>query len=102
MLPAAAQAVALFGLFAIPNCPPLVVLLTGMTGLVFSMVSTVGASRIPQVAPGDLRDLASSGASAAVNIGIAPAPIDKSTMIIRQSATRVHMISAVDHVALGG
>ena len=50
-LPAAAQAVALLGLFAIPNCPFLVVVLTGVTGLAFSMVSTVGASRIPQIAP---------------------------------------------------
>jgi DHA1 family inner membrane transport protein len=69
-LPAAAQAIALLGLFAIPDSPFLVVVLTGVTGLVFSMVSTVGASRIPLVAPGDL-DLASSGASTAVNIGIA-------------------------------
>jgi DHA1 family inner membrane transport protein len=70
LLPAVVQAVALLGLFAIPHFSPLVVVLSGVTGLVFSMVSTVGASRIPAVAPGDL-DLASSGASTAVNIGIA-------------------------------
>ncbi len=70
VLPATAQAIALLGLFAVPGCPPLVVVLTGVTGLAFSMVGTVGASRIPQVAPGDLA-LASSGASTAVNIGIA-------------------------------
>jgi MFS transporter, DHA1 family, inner membrane transport protein len=70
VLPAAAQALALAGLFALPHAPSLVVVLTGVTGLAFSVVTTAGASRVLQVAPGD-PDLASSGASTAVNVGIA-------------------------------
>lgn len=70
VLPTAAQAAALFGLFAFPHSLPLVVVLTGITGLAFSMVTTAAASRVLQVAPGH-PDLASSGASTAVNVGIA-------------------------------
>ncbi|HEY0814561.1 MAG TPA: MFS transporter [Pseudonocardia sp.] len=94
LLPAAAQAVALLGLFAIPTCPPLVVVLTGVTGLVFSMVSTVGASRIPQVAPGDL-DLASSGASTAVNIGIGLGALLGSLAVIHGGPATPPAVAAV-------
>lgn len=67
---AVAQALALAGLFLFPGVPWLVVVLVGVTGLAFSVVTAAGASRGMQVAPGDL-DIASSGASTAVNVGIA-------------------------------
>jgi DHA1 family inner membrane transport protein len=70
VLPAAAQALALAGLFLVPGARWLVVVLIGVTGLAFSMVTTAAASWVLQVAPGD-PDIASSGTSTAVNVGIA-------------------------------
>jgi MFS transporter, DHA1 family, inner membrane transport protein len=94
VLPAAAQALALAGLFALPSVPWVVVVLVGVTGLAFSVVTTAGASRVLQVAPGD-PDLASSGASTAVNVGIALGALLGTLALTHTGAATVPLAAAV-------
>ena len=94
VLPAVAQALALAGLFLLPDVPWLVVVLVGVTGLAFSMVTTAGANRGMQVAPGDL-DIASSAASTAVNVGIAAGALLGGLALTHAGAIVVPIAAAV-------
>jgi MFS transporter, DHA1 family, inner membrane transport protein len=94
VLPAAAQGLALAGLFLLPGVPWLVVVLVGVTGLAFSMVTTAAANRGMQVAPGDL-DIASSGASTAVNVGIAAGALLGGLALTHAGAPTVPLAAAV-------
>lgn len=94
VLPAAAQALALAGLFVLPGVPWLVVVLVGMTGLAFSMVTTAAASWVLNVAPGD-PDIASSWTSTAVNVGIAAGALLGGLAITHSGAVAVPAVAAV-------
>jgi DHA1 family inner membrane transport protein len=67
--PVAAQAAALLGLYLLGGTPVAAVGLVALSGLSFGALTTALASRILQVAPGSA-DLATAGASTAVNVGI--------------------------------
>ena len=69
LAPVAAQAVALLGLYVLGGTPVAAVALVALSGLAFGALSTALASRVLQVAPGSA-DLATAGASTAVNVGI--------------------------------
>jgi DHA1 family inner membrane transport protein len=69
IVPVALQAVALLGLSVAGDVPVLVAMLVGASGLSFAALTTALGSRVLHVAPGT-QDLATAGASTAVNIGI--------------------------------
>jgi MFS transporter, DHA1 family, inner membrane transport protein len=69
LVPVAAQAAALLGLYALGGTPIVAVALVALSGLSFGALTTALASRVLQVAPGSA-DLAAAGASTAVNVGI--------------------------------
>jgi predicted MFS family arabinose efflux permease len=94
VLPAAAQALALAGLFLLRGVGWLVVLLVGVTGLAFSMLTTAAANRGMQLAPGDL-DIASSAASTAVNVGIAAGALLGGLALTHAGAVTVPLAAAI-------
>lgn len=69
LIPVAAQATALLGLYALGATPVAAAGLVALSGLSFAALTTALASRVLQVAPGSA-DLAAAGASTAVNVGI--------------------------------
>jgi DHA1 family inner membrane transport protein len=69
IVPVAAQAAALLGLYATGGTPVVAVVLLALSGLSFGALTTALASRVLQVAPGSA-DLAAAGAATAVNVGI--------------------------------
>ena len=69
IVPVAAQAAALLGLYVLGGTPVVAVGLVALSGLSFGALTTALASRVLQVAPGSA-DLAAAGASTAVNVGI--------------------------------
>jgi len=69
IVPLGLQTAALFGLYLFGGTPAVVITLVAVSGLTFSAVTTALSSRVLQVAPGSV-DLAASGASTAVNVGI--------------------------------
>jgi DHA1 family inner membrane transport protein len=69
IVPVAAQAAALLGLYVLGGTPVAAVALVAVSGLSFGALTTALASRVLQVAPGSV-DLAAAGAATAVNVGI--------------------------------
>lgn len=69
IVPVAAQATALIGLYILGGTPVVAVALVALSGLSFGALTTALAGRVLQVAPGSA-DLAAAGASTAVNVGI--------------------------------
>lgn len=69
VIPVGLQAAALLGLYVLGESPVMVVGLVALSGLSFAALTTALSTRVLEVAPGSA-DLASSGASVAVNVGI--------------------------------
>ncbi|MBO3750665.1 MFS transporter [Streptosporangiaceae bacterium NEAU-GS5] len=69
LVPPAAQAVALLGLYVAGDIPYVAVALVALSGLSFAVLTTALAGQVLRFAPGR-RDLAAAGASTAVNAGI--------------------------------
>jgi DHA1 family inner membrane transport protein len=68
-LPVGVQAVALLGLRPFADSPAVALGLVALTGLAFAALTTALATRVLEVAPGNVA-LAASGISTAVNVGI--------------------------------
>ncbi|WP_049579024.1 MFS transporter, partial [Streptomyces sp. SBT349] len=80
VLPVAVQTAALIGLYAVGDVPVAAAGLVALSGLSFAALTTALASRVLQVAPGNL-ELAAAGSSTAFNVGITAGALTGSVLL---------------------
>jgi DHA1 family inner membrane transport protein len=99
VVPVVLQVVAFFGLYALGRNQIAAVILVAVSGLSFAVLTTALSNRVLQVAPGSV-DLAASGASTAVNVGITAGALIGSVLLPAFGVRSVALVGGL--LTLGG
>jgi MFS transporter, DHA1 family, inner membrane transport protein len=94
IVPVAAQAVALIGLFALGQSTAFAVGLVAVTGFAFAAFTATLGSRVMEVAPGSV-DLASAAVSTAVNLGISAGSLSGGLLLSAAGARSTVLVGGV-------
>ncbi|OLB79862.1 MAG: hypothetical protein AUI14_09040 [Actinobacteria bacterium 13_2_20CM_2_71_6] len=99
VVPIVLQVVAFFGLYALGRNQIVALTLVAVSGLSFAVLTTALSNRVLQVAPGSV-DLAASGASTAVNVGITAGALIGSLLLPEFGVRSVMFVGGL--LTLGG